>query len=578
MRVLFVSGIDGFCHRYQVLHRAAQLVALGATSTVRHFTDPRLAADLDAHDLLFLYRVPETLGTRRLLDAAADLGVPRIGAIDDLIFVDDPRCLPDLEHLTAGQRDEWRSGVRRYRATLARCDVFLAPTEPLVRIADGLGWRAYLHRNSVAPAELELGRRARLAVAASRAARPGPVLGYFSGTPSHDEDFASIARALRDALAAEPSARLLLVGPLQLPGELEPFADRIERHGLVSWDALPSLVASVDVCLAPLLAERPFTAAKGEIKYLEAAAVAVPTIATATAAYRHAIHDGENGLLATTRDEWRRALGALLFDAALRQRLGAAAAADVAARYGEAARARELLSVVEEVRGGLRRRGRGTLASAAADATPDERAARVALEPDACPAFVGGAADLISPPVSGGATLQQSLRPRRDGLVRVDVHAVTFDQCISRRVTLQLRRDDGAVVAASSLAAAELPDRGWLALELDAPERASAGHDYLLEIRLYGARGGAAPSFGLTSVAGVVAAVASPGTGPLGAARLDGTPLEGALALRGFADWRLALASSDVQAAERGQPTAPPEAVRTDAPGAHTFTAHEEHA
>lgn len=576
MRVLFVSGIDGFCHRYQVLHRAAQLVALGATTTIRHFADPRLAADLETHDLLFLYRVPETLGTRRLLDAAADLGVPRIGAIDDLIFVDDPRCLPDLEHLTVAQRDEWRAGVRRYRATLARCDAFLAPTEPLVRIADGLGWRAFLHRNSVAPAELELGRRARIAAGASRAARSGPVLGYFSGTPSHDEDFASIARALRDALAAEPTARLLLVGPLQLPAELEPFADRVERHHLVPWNELPRLVAAVDVCLAPLLAERPFAAAKGEIKYLEAAAAGVPTIATATAAYRHAIHDGENGLLATTQDEWRRALGALLGDPALRQRLGEAAASDVVRRYGEAARARELLAIVDDVRGGLRRRGRGTLAGDAADATPDERCARIALEPDACPALVPGVADLVSPPVAGGAALQQSLRPLRDGLVRIDVHAVTFSQRIARRVTLELRRDDGSVVATSALPATELPDRGWLALELDAPEASSAGRDYLLEIRLDGPRDGATSSFGLTAAVRTDDAPSS--AGAPGVARLDGVELAGPLALRGFADWRLALASLDVHGAGGAAPSPSPRSGRVGATPARTFTPHEEHA
>jgi glycosyltransferase involved in cell wall biosynthesis len=545
MRVLFVSGIDGFCHRYQVLHRAAQLVALGASVTVRHFADPRLATELATHDLLFLYRVPETAAIRRLLAAAGDLGIPRIAAIDDLIFVDDARCLPDLSHLSAAERDEWRSGVRRYRATIACCDAFVAPTEPLVRIADGLGWRAHLHRNSIAPAELELGRRAREAAEPSRSRRPGPVLGYFSGTPSHDEDFASIARALRDVLLALPDARLLVVGPLVVPVELAELNDRIERRAFVAWDALPSLVASVDVCLAPLFAERPFAAAKGEIKYLEAAMVGVPTVATATDAYRHAIHDEENGLLATTQDEWRRALFAVLADPALRDRLGAAAARDVVRRYGEGARAAELLAIVEDVRGGLRRRGRGELVlpPPAVDDAPDERPAQSALEADARPAFPSGAPDEVTPPLSGGVTLLQRLRVARNGLTRVDVHAVTFGQTIARRVSLTLRRDDGTPVASFTLPATELPDRGWVALELDAPEAASAGHTYVLEIGADGGRGGSAPSFGLTT--GTERVASADGTGALGVAVLDGAALGGSLALRGFAEWHLALAGPE---------------------------------
>lgn len=576
MRVLFVSGIDGFCHRYQVLHRAAQLVALGATSTVRHFADPRLRDDLDAHDLLFLYRVPETAAIRALLDAAGDLGLPRIASIDDLIFVDDPRCLPDLDHLPAAERDEWRAGVRRYRATIARCDAFVAPTEPLVRIADGLGWRAHLHRNSVAPAELELGRRARVAAAAARAARPGPVLGYFSGTPSHDEDFASIARALRDVLSSDPSARLLLVGPVALPAELAGLESRVERRGLVPWDRLAELVAETDVCLAPLLAERPFGAAKGEIKYLEAAAVGVPTVASATAAYRHAIHDGENGLLATTQGEWRRALGALLEDPALRARLGSAAATDVARRYGEAARARELLAIVEDVRGGLRRRGRGAVVVAPqGDGAPDERPARIALEPDARPAFPAGAAHAVSPPLAGGSSLVQRVRAAHDGLVRIDVHAITFGQALARGVSLALRREDGPVVGSCTLPASELPDRRWLALDLDAPEPSSAGRTYVLEITAGGVRGGSTVTFGLTSDDAVAG---SDGTaaGPVGAARLDGVALDGALALRGFADWRLALGTRDAIAsrADAHAPATTP-GTRGGAVGADAFAGSE---
>jgi hypothetical protein len=405
----------------------------------------------------------------------------------------------------------------------------------------------------VALAELELGRRARSA--AARTARPGPVLGYFSGTPSHDEDFASIARALRDVLAADPSARLLLVGPLTLPAELARFEARIERRGLVPWDRLAELVAETDVCLAPLLAERPFGAAKGEIKYLEAAAAGVPTVASATAAYRHAIHDGENGMLATTQGEWRRALGTLLADPALRARLGSAAATDVARRYGEAARARELLAIVEDVRSGLRRRGRGAAVVAPqGDGAPEERPARIALEPDARPAFPAAEADATSPPLAGGSSLVQRVRVAHDGLVRIDVHAVTFGQALARAVSLVLRREDGPVVGSATLPASELPDRRWVALELHAPEPSSAGRTYLLEITAGGARGGSTVTFGLTS-GGAAADGAT--AGAVGAARLDGVALDGALALRAFAEWRLALGARDTAGTQAHAPTAP---------------------
>jgi len=552
MRVLFVSGIDGFCHRYQVLHRTAQLTALGATTTVRHFADPRLLAEVAQHDVLFLYRVPETGRVRVALEQAADLGIPRIAVIDDLIFVDDASCLPSLNELSPAERDQWRSGVRRYRATIELCDAFVAPTEPLVTIADGLGWRAHLHGNSVAPAELELGRRAR--AAAARAARPDPVLGYFSGTPTHDEDFASIARALRDVLRAHPAVRLLLVGPLLLPAELEPFADRIERHPLVGWQELPALVAATDVSLAPLCIDRRFAAAKGEIKYLEAAAVGVATVASATSAYRHAICDGETGRLATTQDEWRRALDDLLRDPALRQRLGAAALADVTVRYSERVRGRELLAIVEAVRGGLRRRVQTLVATPPAVGRDVEPAGLVALEPDACPAFAVAVPAAVSPPLATGARIEQRVRVACDGLRRVDVHAVTFGQTLEQRVQLSLRRDDGTLAGHASLDAADAPDRAWLAFELDAPEPRSAGRVYTLEIRAEGTSGGSALSFGVT---GAARADDDATAGVVGPALLDGASLDVALALRGFAAWPHALQADDADAAARSRAGAP---------------------
>lgn len=557
MRVLFVSGIDGFCHRYQVLHRAAQLASCGGQATIRHFADPRLVDDVAASDLVFLYRVPATEHVRSLLDRARERGVPSIGAIDDLIFVDDPALLPPLDHLPPGERALWRRGVRRYRATLAACDAVVAPTEPLIEAARALGWRAYLHRNAVAPAERELARRAR--AAAVRRAAGEVVLGYFSGTPTHDEDFASIAEPLADLLRTEPCVRLLVVGPLTLPPELDAFAPRIERRPLVPWHRLPQAMTAADVCLAPLAPGRPFAAAKGEIKYLEAAALGIPTVASATSAYRHAIDDGRNGRLAASAGEWRAALLELVRDAGLRARLGEAAAEDVRTRWSEATRAAELQAVLEEVlRAGSRPAARP---DASADLFDAEPLARHALEPDACPALEPGEARLVSPPLGDGARVVQRFRPEYHGLVRVDVHTVTYGQTLEHELTLTLRRDDGTLAGRATVAAGEAPDRGWLALELPAGEARSAGRVYELEVAAHG-RTKTAVSLGLVAP-GEQGAARCPGL--LGAARLDGADLVGPLALRAFAAWHAALGDAALDAA--GSRDVRPSSQATAAPG-----------
>ena len=104
MRVLFASGIDGFCHRYAVLHWAEQLATQAVASTMRAHTDPRLAADLATHDVFVLYRVPAGAWIDHLLARARALGRPTVFAVDDLIFdaaLADP---PPVRRMDAAER------------------------------------------------------------------------------------------------------------------------------------------------------------------------------------------------------------------------------------------------------------------------------------------------------------------------------------------------------------------------------------------------------------------------------------------------------------------------------------------
>jgi hypothetical protein len=54
------------------------------------------------------------------------------------------------------------------------------------------------------------------------------------------------------------------------------------------------VVMMLDINLAPLVMDNPFAQSKSEIKYMEAALVRAPTIASPTDAYRFAIRPGEN--------------------------------------------------------------------------------------------------------------------------------------------------------------------------------------------------------------------------------------------------------------------------------------------
>ena len=212
MRVLFASGIDGFCHRYGVLHWAEQLATQGIASTAWAHTDPRLAADLATHDVLVLYRVPDVA-----VDPAS-AGARRGARPSDRLRGRRSDRRPRARRRPAAARARATtsdgSGTTASGATGARSKRLRRV--PRDHRADRRR-RARARHADARAALRRVGRRARARSRGARrphASRDRPVrLGYFSGTATHDDDLATIAPALAALLDRHPQVELLLVGP-----------------------------------------------------------------------------------------------------------------------------------------------------------------------------------------------------------------------------------------------------------------------------------------------------------------------------------------------------------------------------
>jgi glycosyltransferase involved in cell wall biosynthesis len=184
----------------------------------------------------------------------------------------------------------------------------------------------------------------------NRSPIPGKIIiGYASGTPTHDRDFQIAKPALANILLNYPQTELWLIGPLDPGKEWGSLDHRVRRIPLVPWRKLPALQACFDINLAPLVIENPFGQSKSEIKYMEAGLVRVPTIASPTQAFQHAIQSGENGFLASQEDEWLEALSALVEQADLRMAMGERAYAHILQRYHPLVRAGELIRTLNEI-------------------------------------------------------------------------------------------------------------------------------------------------------------------------------------------------------------------------------------
>jgi hypothetical protein len=105
----------------------------------------------------------------------------------------------------------------------------------------------------------------------------------------------------------------------------------------------------VDINVVPLEEDNPFCQAKSENKFVEAGLVGVPTVASPVEAFRHAVGNGEDGLLVSTTDEWKVALATLLENPDGRREMGEAARRKVYAHYTPEKRASELSDTMQRI-------------------------------------------------------------------------------------------------------------------------------------------------------------------------------------------------------------------------------------
>lgn len=336
-KVVLVSGeAHTVGHRYRIEDAADALSAadfdVRVTSTKEY---PSLLHLVDTADVVWMWRVHQNARTREILNRARAAGAVLLGDIDDLVF------LPEIVE------SQWVDGVRtlkletvkmakEYRARgemLAAADMRVATTEFLVEVLEREMGPAVQLPNGYDADSWRVSQEALSNVVDDGLIR----IGYAGGSLTHQKDLAVAIPGIARVLRENPNTRLVLfkgfVDYLEFP-ELVDRLDQIEWRDSVHLDWLPTEYARFSINIAPLEVGNPFCDAKSALKYYEAALVKVPTIASPTPPFVESINDGVNGILATSEDDWYRALTVLVGDAELRSRLALQAKQDVIWRFG----------------------------------------------------------------------------------------------------------------------------------------------------------------------------------------------------------------------------------------------------
>lgn len=311
--VLFINGCDeSVPHpaRYRVTHQREQLEACRVTTDEVYYINLNLD-QVRLYRTFIFFRCPYTDTIGEFIKCAKELNKYVLFDIDDLVIdTKYTNTIKYLDGMSTSERQLYDDGVNRMGKTLKLCDAAITTTERLATELSKYVSEVFINRNVAS----EIMKYYSDEALKEKKEDDGHFkVGYFSGSFTHNDDFELIKPVLKKLLKKYKEMELHLVGQLNLPEDLEKYKSQIVIHPFVDWRELPNLISQVDVNLAPL-EQSIFNEAKSENKWVEAALVKVPTVASNVGAFARMIEHGKTGYLCNNSEEWENILETLIKD------------------------------------------------------------------------------------------------------------------------------------------------------------------------------------------------------------------------------------------------------------------------
>lgn len=323
--VLFINGCTlEHPTRYRVYHQIEQLHFNGYSCDWIFYNDVKKEM-IKYYRIILLYRCPYTIEIGKVIKEARKHNKIVIFDIDDLVI--DKKYTSQikyLDNLSEKEYEEYMDGVNRMQKTLRLCDYAITSTPTLkLELENYIEGEVFLNRNVASEEMIKYSQLALKEIKKGKH-KNKVILGYFSGSITHNDDFNMILPIIKEILLKYKNVYLAVVGLLDIPEELACVKEQIINKEFVDWRRLPYLIRGVDINICPL-EDTIFNRAKSENKWVEAGLVKVPTIASKVGAFEECITNGVNGILCSTLEEWKEQLENLIEHEALRNKIALAA-------------------------------------------------------------------------------------------------------------------------------------------------------------------------------------------------------------------------------------------------------------
>ena len=321
--VLFING----CYldaptRYRVKHQKEQLEAGNLTCAEIFYKEISMEFVKNFRMFIF-YRCPYTTEVEKFIKKAKEYNKTVLFDVDDLVI--DTKYTDTIEYVQCMQPQErqvYDAGVDGIGKVLKMCDGAITTTEDLAEELKKYVSAVYINRNVVSDQMINISNKS---YEENKIKKSNKVsIGYFSGSITHNPDFNMVLPALIRLMDKYAFVELTLVGEIDVPSSLAKYKERLNILQSMDWKMLPKEIAKVDINIAPL-EDTIFNSAKSEVKWLEAALVKIPTVASDVGAFHIMIEDGKTGVLCKTIEEWYNKLEQLIINNDLRIQIGEAA-------------------------------------------------------------------------------------------------------------------------------------------------------------------------------------------------------------------------------------------------------------
>jgi glycosyltransferase involved in cell wall biosynthesis len=306
--------------------RTAEKLRLVTRALARRFGDVREARRYDA---VYILREAALLGPPLFERFVARSGVPFIFDFDDAVFV--PYVSPSNGYLSYLKFPGKTRSICRLAAHVMAGNAYLADYA-----------RAVNPNVTVVPTTIDTDKY----TVEPRGENDPPVIGW-SGSYSTAQHLDTLRSALQK-LAQRERFRLRVIGA---PGFK---IDGVDVEAM-PWRAETEVedLRVIDVGIMPLPDDK-WSRGKCGLKALQYMALGVPTVCSPVGVNSEIIRDGENGMLASTDEEWVERLSRLLRSRELRAGLGRAGRATVEEQYSARVQAPRVFRIIESVVGARR--------------------------------------------------------------------------------------------------------------------------------------------------------------------------------------------------------------------------------